>query len=135
MMKRVAAVAAAGGLAFALTAPAALGQGASDNAPGKNKVLLIGLYGQGGAMETGSPTPGGHITNLGGAISGGFYGNTSNSGSNAADAPDRGTGVNPSSSPGPVVGGCTPGPGASVGYAITGNGPVAVPKGNIPDRC
>ncbi len=67
---------------------------------------------------TGSPTPGGEIKNLGGAISGGYYGNTSNAGVDS-DAPARGHGVTPSISPGPqTVGGDGPGSGTSLGRAI-----------------
>jgi hypothetical protein len=107
------------GLAVVLFSTAALAQGgASSVAPGKNKAALIGFYGEGGLEETGSPTPGGVVQNLGGAISGGFYGNTSNSGIDV-DAPDRGHGVTPSISPGPqTVGGGGPGTGTSIGEAI-----------------
>jgi hypothetical protein len=84
-----------------LAAPAFAG-GASDFAPGKNKDALISHYQS--VEPTGSPTPtdDGLIKNLGGAISGGFYGNTSNSGSDI-DAPASGHGVTPSISPGPKV--------------------------------
>lgn len=78
----------------------------------------MGFYGAGGPEQTGSPTPGGVVNTLGGAISGGFYGNTSNSGIDS-DAPARGHGVTPSISPGPqTVGGGGPGTGTSVGDAI-----------------
>jgi hypothetical protein len=97
-----------------VTAPTlTLAQGANDVAPGRNKEALQSLYG-----GTGSPTPGGAVSNLGGAISGGFYGNTSNAGIDA-DAPERGHGVTPSISPGPqTVGGDGPGSGTSIGEAI-----------------
>lgn len=76
---------------------------------------------------TGSPaSEDGVIKNLGGAISGGYLGNTSNSGIDS-DAPASGNGVTAPVSPGPLVGGCASGPGASFGHAITGNGPSAVP--------
>jgi hypothetical protein len=85
----------------------------------------VGFYGAGGPEQTGSPTPGGVVNTLGGAISGGFYGNTSNSGIDS-DAPARGHGVTPSISPGPqtispgpqTVGGGGPGTGTSVGDLI-----------------
>jgi hypothetical protein len=94
------------------------GGGASAFAPGQNKDALLSQYGEGGPEETGSPTPGGVVHNLGGAISGGFYGNTSNAGVDG-DAPDRGHGVTPSISPGPqTVGGDGPGTGTSIGEAI-----------------
>lgn len=97
---------------------AAFAQGASAAAPGHNKDALIGYYGAGGLEETGSPTPGGVVNNLGGAISGGFYGNTSNAGVDI-DAPAKGHGVTPSISPGPQVnGGGGPGTGTSIGDAI-----------------
>ena len=90
--------------------------GKSACAPGKNRDALI-LYYQ--LVEpTGSPTPGGMVDSLGGAISGGFYGNTSNSGIDS-DAPDSGHGVTPSISPGPQTltsGG--PGTGTSIGEFI-----------------
>jgi hypothetical protein len=95
-----------------LSAPALAG-GAKDVAPGQNRDALIGGY-----SSTGSPTPGGHVTNLGGALSGGFYGNTSNAGIDS-DAPASGRGVTPSISPGPqTVGGDGPGTGTSIGDAI-----------------
>jgi hypothetical protein len=100
---------------FATTAWA--GGGASAFAPGQNKDAFISYYGAGGD-ETGSPTPGGIVNNLGGAISGGFYGNTSNSGESPY-APANGHGVTPSISPGPqVVGGGGPGTGTSIGDFI-----------------
>ena len=129
MMKKVAAIAVAGGLALAFGAPPALAQGVIG--PGQAKEIIISNYG-----DVGSPsTQSGYVETLGGAISGGYYGNTSNSGANTEDALARGHGVNPSSSPGPTVGGCDAVAGASLGYAITRKGPVAVPLGNIPDRC
>jgi hypothetical protein len=114
-MKRIPILLAVG----LMVAPAlANAQGASNAAPGRNKEALTGFYGAGGPEETGSPTPGGVVNNLGGAISGGFYGNTSNAGIDS-DAPDRGHGVTPSISPGPqVVGGGGPGTGTSLGEAI-----------------
>src|SRR4051812_13310877 len=96
-----------------LLASPAFAQSAKDCAPGQNKAALQGFY-----AGTGSPTPGGTISSLGGAISGGFYGNTSNSGASPY-APDNGHGVTPSISPGPqTVGGGGPGTGASIGDAI-----------------
>jgi hypothetical protein len=99
--------------------------GAPANTPGKVKDLYIWYYTV--VEETGSPaSEDGVIKNLGGAISGGFYGNTANSGV-GSDAPDSGHGVTAPSSPAPLVGGCNSGPGASLGFFITGNGPAAVP--------
>jgi hypothetical protein len=101
-----------------LAGGSALAASARDCAPGQNKAALIGYYGQGGIEPTGSPTPGGYVDSLGGAISGGFYGNTSNSGSSPY-APANGHGLTPSISPGPqTVGGGGPGTGSSVGDAI-----------------
>jgi hypothetical protein len=98
---------------FAVISTGALAGGAGDFAPGRNQDALIGLY-----AGTGSPTPGGEIKNLGGALSGGFYGNTSNAGVDS-DAPDSGHGVTPSISPGPqTVGGGGPGTGSSIGDVI-----------------
>lgn len=93
--------------------------------PGQAKDEVI-LYYQ--VVETtGSPSSDtGVIDNLGGAIAGGYLGNTANSGVDS-DAPDRGHGVNAPSSPGPLVGGCASEPGASLGFSITLNGPAAVP--------
>jgi hypothetical protein len=97
---------------------AALAGGKSSCAPGQNKAALVAFYGAGGLQQTGSPTPGGVVDTLGGAISGGFYGNTSNSGIDS-DAPANGHGVTPSISPGPqTVGGGGPGTGTSIGDAI-----------------
>jgi hypothetical protein len=97
---------------------AALAASAKNCAPGQNKAALVGFYGAGGLEQTGSPTPGGVVNTLGGAISGGFYGNTSNSGISPY-APDNGHGVTPSISPGPqTVGGGGPGTGTSIGDAI-----------------
>ena len=95
---------------------AALAAGKSACAPGQNADALVIWY---SAFDvTGSPTPGGVVNNLGGAISGGFYGNTSNAGIDG-DAPDSGHGVTPSISPGPQVnGGGGPGTGTSIGDAI-----------------
>src|SRR3954453_5429406 len=101
-----------------LTSGAALAAGKSSCAPGQNKAVLLAIYGAGGPQETGSPTPGGVVNTLGGAISGGFYGNTSNSGASPY-APANGHGVTPSISPGPqTVGGGGPGTGTSVGDVI-----------------
>jgi hypothetical protein len=95
------------------TVVAAPGNGANGVAPGQNKDILMTLYG-----AIGSPTPSGSVNSLGQAISGGFYGNTSNAG-DSPYAPDSGHGVTPSISPGPqVVGGDGPGSGTSVGDAI-----------------
>jgi hypothetical protein len=117
-MKRTAMIISTAACAALLSAGAALAQGKSDCAPGKNKDALIAFYGAGGDEETGSPTPGGVVNNLGGALSGGFYGNTSNAGIDD-DAPENGHGVTPSISPGPqVVGGDGPGTGTSIGDAI-----------------
>jgi hypothetical protein len=103
--------------AFGLTGTADAA-GKSACAPGKNKDALVAFYGSGGGEETGSPTPGGVVANLGGAISGGFYGNTSNAGIDV-DAPAGGHGVTPSISPGPQVnGGGGPGTGTSLGDLI-----------------
>src|SRR5436190_12156263 len=88
------------GIILAFGAYPARAAGASGCAPGQNKAGLVGFYGAGGPEQTGSPTPGGVVNTLGGAISGGFYGNTSNSGIDP-DAPARGHGVTPSISPGP----------------------------------
>jgi hypothetical protein len=98
---------------FGVTTSANAG-GASAVAPGQNKAALSALYG-----TTGSPTPGGTVDdNLGQAISGGFYGNTSNSGVSPY-APSNGNGVTPSISPGPqTVGGGGPGTGSSIGDTI-----------------
>lgn len=110
--------------AMLLNGGAALAKGKSACAPGQNKEAFVAFYGQGGPEETGSPTPGGYITSLGGALSGGFYGNTSNSGSNTEDAPARGHGVTPSISPGPqTVNGGGPGTGTSIGDFIQANCP------------
>ena len=92
---------------------AAPGNGASSVAPGQNKDSLITIY-----SATGSPTPSGSVDNLGQAISGGFYGNTSNAGTSPY-APANGHGVTPSISPCPqTVGGGGPGTGTSIGEAI-----------------
>lgn len=123
-MKRVFLTAGALACTVLLSGGAALAQGKSACSPGQNKDRFVAFYGAGGPEETGSPTPGGYITNLGGAISGGFYGNTSNSGSNSEDAPARGHGVTPSISPGPqTVGGGGPGTGTSIGDFIQDNCP------------
>lgn len=96
--------------ALAGTASAA---GKNACAPGKNADALIAFY-----SSTGSPTPEGSVTTLGGAISGGFYGNTSNAGVDS-DAPESGHGVTPSISPGPqTVPNPEPGTGSSVGDII-----------------
>lgn len=87
-------------------------------APGTSADLWIAFYGDGGTEKTGSPTPGGVVNTLGGALSGGFYGNTSNAGIDI-DAPASGYGVTPSISPGPQVnGGGGPGTGTSIGGFI-----------------
>jgi hypothetical protein len=94
-------------------AQAGPGDGASSVSPGRNKGFFDGAY-----SDTGSPTPSGSVDNLGQAISGGYYGNTSNAGDDS-DAPARGHGVTPSISPGPqTVGGDGPGSGTSLGEAI-----------------
>ena len=91
--------------------------GASACAPGPNTDASIFYYTV--VEPTGSPASSdGFIKNLGGAISGGFYGNTSNSGIDV-DAPANGHGVTPSISPGPQVNnGGGPGTGTSIGDAI-----------------
>lgn len=95
-----------------LTSSAALAQGKSTCAPGTNQSSLISFYST--AEPTGSPTPGGNVNNLGHALAGGFYGNTSNAGSSPY-APDNGHGVTPSISPGPqTVGGTFTSIGASI---------------------
>jgi hypothetical protein len=95
------------------------------NAPGQNREASIAFYQL--VETTGSPaSDDGIIKNLGGAISGGYFGNTSNSGESEF-APDSGHGVTPSVSPGPLVGGCDSEPGMSLGRLITGNGPDTVP--------
>lgn len=133
MKKKIAAAAAVTGLALAFAVPSAIAQGKSEKAPGKNQEGAIAYYTV--DEPTGSPaSEDGLIKNLGGAISGGFLGNTANSGADS-DAPDSGHGVTPPASPGPTVGGCNAVPGSSLGHYITGNGPDAVPNGNIPDRC
>lgn len=98
--------------ALVLAVPASANNGV--DSPGANKDALIAFYG---------------ADSLGDAISDGYYGNTSNA------KPDGSPGIIPSASPGPVVGGCNAEAGASLGYAITGNGPSDVPMGNIPYRC
>jgi hypothetical protein len=101
-----------------LSGGSAFAAGKSDCAPGQNKSGLVAFYGAGGPEQTGSPTPGGVVNTLGGAISGGFYGNTSNSGIDS-DAPARGHGVTPSISPGPqTLSSGGPGTGTSIGEAI-----------------
>jgi hypothetical protein len=101
-----------------LLSGAALAQGPSNCVPGANKGAYIAFYGAGGLEETGSPTPGGVVDNLGQALAGGFYGNTSNAGIDS-DAPTNRHGVTPSISPGPqTVGGGGPGTGTSIGDFI-----------------
>jgi hypothetical protein len=91
-------------------------QGCGASSPGANQDALIFYYTV--VEPTGSPTPGGVVDSLGGAISGGFYGNTSNSGVSPY-APANGHGVTPSISPGPqTVGGGGPGTGTSIGDFI-----------------
>ena len=102
----------------AVASSAALAAGASAFAPGQNKDALITYYQTVEPTGTPTPTSDGLIKNLGGAISGGFYGNTSNAGADI-DAPARGHGVTPSISPGPQTltsGG--PGTGTSIGEFI-----------------
>ena len=103
------------GCALALLSTAAwAGGGASGHAPGTNKDGITSYY-----SGTGSPTPGGTVgNNLGQAISGGFYGNTSNAGISPY-APSNHHGVTPSISPGPqTVGGGGPGTGTSLGDLV-----------------
>lgn len=118
-------VAAAVSLAFAVPSTAKV------TGIGQTKDEVIGFF-----AGTGSPaSEDGTIKSLGGAISGGFFGNTSRSGADP-DAPERGHGVSPSPSPGPLTGDCelvVAGP--SIGWVLTENGPMAVPKGKIPNRC
>jgi hypothetical protein len=119
-MNQVIRVAALSASVCLLATGGALAASAKNCSPGQNKEGLVAHYGQGGGEPTGSPTPhgNGYITSLGGALSGGFYGNTSNSGADP-DAPARGRGVTPSISPGPqTVGGGGPGTGTSIGDAI-----------------
>jgi len=109
--------------AVLLSGGAALAQGKSACSPGQNKAAFVTYYGAGGPEQTGSPTPGGVVDNLGQALSGGFYGNTSNAGESPY-APANGHGVTPSISPGPqVVGGGGPGTGTSIGDFIQANCP------------
>ena len=128
-MKSIAILAAVSALALSSAAVAAPNANANANAngnagsggcsassPGKNQSLLVFIYSI--LDPTGSPTPGGIVDTLGGAISGGFYGNTSNAGISPY-APANGHGVTPSISPGPqTVGGGGPGTGTSIGDAI-----------------
>jgi hypothetical protein len=108
-MKKVIGIAALMS-ALALSTTAFAG---ADCAPGPNAADLESFYG-----TTGSPTPSGVVSNLGGAISGGFYGNTSNAGLSPY-APANKHGVTPSESPGPqVLGVFGPGTGPSVGDYI-----------------
>ena len=119
MTFKIVSLTAAASIAL-LSYGSALAAGKNECAPGKVKDLFLGQYGEGGPEETGSPTPGGIVQNLGGAISGGFYGNTSNAGVDT-DAPDNGHGVTASISPGPQVnGGGGPGTGTSIGGLIKG---------------
>lgn len=98
--------------ALALSTTAFAGAGCN---PPANAALLETIYG-----GTGSPTPGGEVSNLGGLISGGFYGNTSNAGiSPYAPTKPNGHGVTPSESPGPqFMPNPIPGTGSSVGDFI-----------------
>jgi len=93
------------------------GGGTSQCAPGQIKTELLTYYQL--IEPTGTPTRGGLVgDHLGGALSGGFYGNTSNSGIDP-DAPENGHGVTPSITPGPQTltsGG--PGTGTSIGEFI-----------------
>jgi len=95
---------AAAALVLALgTSGTAFAGSKSACAPGKNKEASIAFYGQGGPEQAGSPSSeSGYVETLGGAISGGFYGNTSNAGANGPEH-----GVNPSISPGPITVGGT----------------------------
>ena len=123
-MKRIAlAILIAASVVAVGTSAASANEGVTG--PGQVKDDIISYYTY--VETTGSPaTEDGVIGSLGGAISGGYLGNTSNSGISPY-APDSGNGVTPPASPGPLVGGCNSAPGASLGYAITGNGPSAVP--------
>lgn len=114
-------VASLAGMILIGASGAAFAGGASSVAPGQNKDAAIALYSA--VFLTGSPTPGGVVGNLGGAISGGFYGNTSNAGIDV-DAPANGHGVTASISPGPqVLGGGGPGTGTSIGDLIQATRP------------
>lgn len=106
--------------AILLSGGAALAQGKHNCpfVPGQNKDGWVAYYGAGGVEPTGSPVPGGWVNRLGGAISGGFYGNTSNAGESQY-APSNGHGVTWSISPGPqTVNGDGPGTGTSIGDVI-----------------
>jgi hypothetical protein len=111
MRRTATAIVGAAIAALVLAVPAAAN---GVDSPGENKDAVIAFYG---------------ADSLGDAISDGYYGNTSN------PKPDGSPGIIPSASPGPTVGGCDAEAGASLGYAITGNGPSDVPMGNIPYRC
>ena len=127
-MKAIIGVAVISAIAVAAAAGAVGAAGKADMSPGRNKEASIVFYQLGEPTGTPTPSDDGLINNLGGAISGGFFGNTSNSGADS-DAPARGHGVTPSVSPGPSIGGCADvTPGASLGHVITGNGPAAVGK-------
>jgi len=109
--------------AFVFAGNAALAAGKSACSPGTNRAAFVAYYGEGGTEETGSPTPGGFVDNLGQAVSAGFYGNTSNAGESPY-APANGHGVTPSISPGPqTVGGGGPGTGTSIGDFIQASCP------------
>ena len=118
-MRRILVAAALAVATLALAAGPAAAGGNSTRAPGKNKDLLILYY---TVIEpAGSPTPSGTVTNLGQAISGGYYGNTYNAGI-ASDAPANGHGVTAPLAPGPASGGFAGViPNSSIGDAITGN--------------
>lgn len=117
-MKKLLLTATTAACAALLMSGSALAQGKSACAPGQNAEAFVTYYGAGGPEETGSPTPGGVVNTLGGAISGGFYGNSSNAGVDV-DAPDNGHGVTPSISPGPQINnGGGPGTGTSIGDLI-----------------
>jgi hypothetical protein len=93
-------------------------QSAATCSPGQNQDLLVLYYQLVEPTGTPTPTEDGLIDNLGGALAGGFYGNTANSGADA-DAPDSGHGVTPSISPGPqALGSGGPGTGTSIGEFI-----------------
>lgn len=102
-MKTLSFAAALAAAALLLAPTIATAASNKANAPGQNKDALITYYQT--VDPTGSPASDtGLIKNLGGAISGGFFGNTSNSGVDP-DAPANGHGVTPSISPGPQVNG------------------------------
>jgi hypothetical protein len=91
MKGRILAIGAAA-CAVLLSGGAAFAQGTSACAPGQNQDAYIDHYDT--VEPTSSPTPSGHVDNLGQALAAGFYGNTSNPRAS-------GHGVIPSISPGP----------------------------------